>query len=178
MANKLTGLYICFPCKTLEEIPDYNPAEADRDTRIGYLVDSHLRKHPSFEDRNVVEWCSLGSVETSYWNNAESQKQIRDKVLENHGLTGFDAEFYATQDTFKQDAMKCFQRHHRPSYTEGVGCQDYLSSSKELKPDTAVERKAAGMPSYDQTKIRMSYLCEYCPYHAQTTSVLRMKKSK
>jgi hypothetical protein len=173
--TKKTGLYICFPCSTIDEIPDYKPEEADRDPRIGFLVSNHLNRHPSFETRTLTDWCSLGSVETSHWENPKEQQQIKEKILENHGLTGFDAEFYATQNTFKEDAMKCFQAHHRPSYTE-VGCQDYLSGSKEIKPDTALERKVADMPRYDDVKIRKSFLCEYCPYHSQVLSIERMKR--
>ena len=177
MAEKKTGLYICFPCKTIEEIPDYVPEDADRDPRIGFLVESHLRKHPSFEDRILTEWCSLGSVPTADWVDHNKQKQIKDKVLEGHGLTGFDAEFYATKATFQADALNCYSKHGRPDYT-GTGCQDFLSASKELKPQTGLERKVAGLPKYDDVKVKRSFLCEYCPYFTQVQSIERLKKGK
>lgn len=167
MSETLTGLFICKVCKEINEIPDYDPAEADRDTRIGYLADVHLRRHPSFEDRIITDWASLGSVPAKAWNNADYQKQITKKILESEGLTGFDAEFYATQDTFKADAFACWKRHNRPAYVSVTQsrCQDYLSGSKELKPDTSVERKAAGLPKYDDVKVKKMFLCQYCPYH-------------
>lgn len=178
MANKnLTGIFICFVCKELDEITNYDPAEADRDTRIGYLAEKHLRRHPSVEDRVITEWASLGSVPAEHWNNTETRKEITKKILEGNGLTGFDAEFYATQETFKTDALECFKRHGRPSY-KAPGCQDYLSSSKELKPNTSIERKAAGLPSYDETKVKKSFLCEHCPYHSDAISKIRIERAK
>lgn len=173
---KKTGLYICFPCKELNEIPDYEPKDADRDPRIGYLIEQHLRRHPSFEDRNLLEWCSLGFVPAKMWDNPEYKKEITKKILEGNGLTGFDSETYATMNTFKEDAGKCYNSHGRPDYS-AVGCQDYLSVNKELKPNTSVERKAAGLPTYDQVKVKRSFLCEFCPYHAQVISIRRMKQS-
>lgn len=175
--EKLTGIFICFICKDINEIPNYEPAEADRDPRIGYLAEMHLGRHPSAGDRLITEWASLGSVPTDHWNKTEARKEITKKILEGNGLTGFDAEFYSTIDTFKHDAGKCFNSHGRPEY-KAPGCQDYMSNNKELKPNTSVERKAAGLPRYDDVKIKRSFLCEYCPYHSQVISKLRIEKSR
>lgn len=174
---KKTGLYICFVCKEINEIPNYEPKEADKDTRIGYLIQQHNNRHRSTEDREPTTWCSLGFVPTTMWENAEYKKEITKKILEGNGLTGFDAEFYATMDTFKSDALKCFSAHGRPAY-KAPGCQDYLSVSKELKPNTAVERKAAGLPRYDDTKVKRSFLCEHCPYHSDVISKVRIERAK
>jgi len=111
------------------------------------------------------------------WANTEYRKQITKEILQGTDQKGFDAEFYATMDTFKEDALKCFTAHGRPDYT-AIGCQDYRSASKELKPNTAVERKAAGLPKYDDVKIKRSYLCSHCPYESQVISIERMKRSK
>lgn len=174
MSETLTGLFICKMCKEINEIPDYVPADADKDTRIGYLAEVHVRRHPSVEDRVITDWASLGSVPTKAWESSEYRKEITKKILENHGLTGFDAEFYSTQDTFKADAFACWKRHNRPAYvsTTQARCQDYLSSSKEIKPNTAVERKAAGLPKYDDVKVKQTFLCQYCPYHQSVRNEL------
>lgn len=177
MAERIIGLYVCFQCKEINEIPDYDPKDADKDTRIGYLVEMHLQRHPSLVERMVTDWSKLGFVPESMWKNKEYKKQIVDGILKSNSQTGFDAEFYATMDTFKEDALKCYTSHGRPDYT-AIGCQDYLSVNKELKPNTAIERKAAGLPSYDETKVRRSFLCEHCPYHSQVVSIERMKRSK
>jgi hypothetical protein len=136
-----------------------------------------MRRHPSVEDKNVTDWASLGSVPTEHWDSKETRKEITKKILEGNGLTGFDAEFYATLDTFKADALACFQAHGRPAY-KAPGCQDYLSNSKELKPNTAIERKAAGLPSYDDVKVKRSFLCQHCPYHSDAISKIRMEQAR
>lgn len=170
-----TGILICYPCHTIEEIPDYNPDEADNDPRIGYILETHLRRHPSFEDRHVLEWAALGFVPTKHWKDPEYRKDITKKILEGNGKTGFDADFYDVQNTFKADALECYQRHNRPAYKANTKskCSDYLSRSKEIKPNTNRERKSAGLPSYDDTKVKRVFLCEYCPYHNDVRSALQ-----
>lgn len=169
-----TGLLVCFPCKTIDEIPDYDPDNADNDPRIGYILETHLRRHPSFENRLSTEWAALGFVPTRHWKDPEYRKGIKEKILAGNGQTGFDAEFYDVQNTFKSDALECYNRHNRPAFhsnTQGK-CIDYLSHDKEIKPSTNNERKKAGLPTYDETKIRKSFICEYCPYHQSVKSAL------
>lgn len=166
-----TGLFVCHPCKAIDEIPDYDPDNADNDPRIGYLMETHLNRHPSFEDRSSTEWASLGFVPTRHWKDPAYRKDITAKILAGNGLTGFDAEFYDVQNTMKSDALECFSRHNRPSYT-GVKCLDFLSHDKEIKPNTSRERKRAGLPTYDETKVKKSYICEYCPYFVSVKSAL------
>jgi len=170
----LTGLFICWVCKVLEEIPNYDPDNADNDPRIGYIVENHLRKHPSFEDRSITEWAALGFVPTRHFKDPQYKKQIIDQILKGNGKTGFDDEFYDTVNTFKESALACYQRHNRPAFHSNTQpkCADYLSSSKEIKPDTGKARKVAGLPTYDSTKMKKVYECEYCPYHASVRSHL------
>lgn len=169
MSEPLTGLFICKVCKEFNEIPDYVPEDADKDPRIGHLALNHVRRHPSVEDRNIVEWAQLGSVPSKHWDDNATRKQIMKSILDNTGQTGFQEDFYSTVDTFRGDAMACWKRHGRPAYKSNTQpkCQDFLSASKEIKPDTGAERKVAGLPSYDQTKVKRVFLCSYCPY-AQT----------
>lgn len=174
---KKLGLYICFVCEEINEIPDYEPKEADNDVRIGYLVETHLRRHPSTAERMVTEWSRLGFVPESMWRNQEYRKKITDEILKGNGQAGFDSETYSIMDTLRDDALKCFQAHGRPVY-KAPGCQDFLSVSKEIKPSTSVERKAAGLPSYDETKVKRRFLCEHCPYFSDAQSKIRVEKAK
>jgi hypothetical protein len=171
----LTGLLVCHPCQVIEELTDYKPDEADNDPRIGHIIETHLRRHPSFEDRHVLEWCMLGFVPTRHWKDPEYRKDITKKILESGGRTGFDQDFYDVQNTFKSDALECFQRHNRPAFKSNTApkCADYLSPHMEIKPNTSRERKIAGLPTYDETKIKRSFICEYCPYHQSVKSELR-----
>lgn len=175
--QKLIGLFICTRCNTMEELSDYVPSEADRDPRIESLIAAHVRRHPSVEDRLITDWAILGSVPAKAWNNAEYRKQITERILEGTGQTGFDAEAYAVKDTFMEDALNCYNGHKRPTFT-GIKCLDYMSYNKEIKPDTRADRKAAGLPSYDETKLRKMYLCSYCPYHQSVETELIARRMK
>lgn len=170
-----TGLLICFPCKQIDEIPDYDPDNADNDPRIGHIVEQHLRRHPSFEDRNILEWMALGFVPTRHWKDPQYRKDITKQILAGNGQTGFDEEFYDIRNTFKEDALACYQRHNRPAFndTKHGKCIDYLSHNMEIKPNTSRERKIAGLPTYDETKIKRSFICEHCPYHQSVKVALR-----
>lgn len=169
-----TGLLICFVCKSVDEIPNYTPEDADNDPRIGYIMTSHIRKHPSTENRLSTEWASLGFVPTRHFKDPQYRKQILKQILDGNGQTGFDQSFYDVQNTMKEDAGKCYQAHNRPAYYSNTQpkCNDYMTPGKEIKPDTNRERKAAGLPSYDETKIKREYVCSYCPYHQSVRSAL------
>lgn len=172
--ENLTGLLVCHPCKSIDEIPNYDPAEADNDPRIGHILETHLRRHPSFENRMITDWAVLGSVPTRPWKDPAYRKDITAKILEGTGQTGFDSEFYDVQNTFKEEAGQCWQRHNQPAYKSNTQpkCPDYLDIKMEIKPNTSVDRKKAGLPTYDETKVKRSFICEYCPYHQSVKSEL------
>lgn len=162
------GLFLCKHCRTIEEIPDYTPDEADHDPRLHHLIATHLRRHPSLEWRRegdplLTDWCSLGSVPQSAWSDTHLRTQIKAKIMEGEN-TGLGEDAYAVRDTFREDAGNCYNQHKRPTF-KGVKCLDYRDSTKEIKPDTRALRKEAGIPSYDETKMRRVFLCDYCPYH-------------
>jgi hypothetical protein len=117
----------------------------------------------------------MGYVPTRNWKDPEYRKGITKKILESDGRTGFDESFYDIQNTMKDDAAKCYQSHGRPAYKSNTQpkCGDYLSHNKEIKPDTSKERKSAGIGSYDDSKVRKSYICEFCPYHQSVRSELQ-----
>jgi hypothetical protein len=170
-----TGLFFCHPCNSIDEIPDYDPDNAHNDPRIDHIYSAHIRRHPSFEDRFILEWANLAFAPTRHWKDPEYKKQIKAKLLEGMGKTGFDQSFYDTQNTFKEDALACWQRHNQPAFKSNTQpkCNDYLDDHMEIKPNTNTERKKAGLGTYDETKVRKSFVCEYCPYHMSVVSELR-----
>jgi hypothetical protein len=70
--------------------------------------------------------------------------------------TGFDPEVYKADEGFRADAMQCWKQHLRVRE-----CGDYKSPEKRLTPNTAKERKEAGLPKYRSD--RDVYLCDFCP---------------
>lgn len=83
----------------------------------------------------------------------------RDEVLK--GLqerwTGFHPEFYATKDTYREDAIRCYNLHRRP---KGADCIDWEEDNRRVTP-----ANWAGSPVY---------LCHFCPVASAVTTAKRL----
>lgn len=141
-------LLVCRTCKTIEELPDYD-GPAEYDTLLEIATQRHQRPEPHIGN--------LLKFPLKYWARDDVKQSILAQIKEgSSGLDVFGTNFYDTKSIFAEDAMQCFSIHLRPSN----GCSDYKSDRKELKPDTAAERKAAGLDAGTRPKI---YLCDFCP---------------
>lgn len=150
MSDKIR-LLICHVCKTIEPLGWYE-GDPELDIELNLFVDKH-----KFPDGNLHVG-SLADVERKHWDSPNVQRQIITQIQDSAGHTGLDQSFYNTKLTFQEDALSCFAAHNR-----NPACSDYHSDSKELKPDTSVERQAIGAPKYHS--IKRIYLCDYCPVH-------------
>jgi hypothetical protein len=161
VAEEKIRLLICHTCKSVEELPDYQ-GNARHDHLLSFLVKAH--QNPD----GTGHLGALANVEKKNWDSPVVREAILARLREECGHTGLDPSFYATRDTFGEDALGCFQLHHR-----NIKCNEYKSERKRLTPGTAEERKAAGLPKYRATFDR--YLCEFCPVHTAVTEALRFK---
>ena len=84
-------------------------------------------------------------------------KQIRKGT--NGGLDELDPGYYATRNTFYEDAMTCYAQHNRPKDS----CGDFKNEKKRLVPDTSAMRKDAGLVAPEQSNATKVYLCDFCP---------------
>lgn len=151
----------CITCKSLEELPDYE-GNPDHDFLLQALVKNH-----KFPDGNE-HFGHLHKVEKKFWDSPSTRASIEAQIREKSGHTGFNAEYYATKNTFQEDAHSCFAAHNR-----NPACSDYKTDSKRLTPGTAAERKAAGLPKYRSPKD--AYLCQFCPVHSLVVTAARAK---
>jgi hypothetical protein len=160
-------LLVCRDCKTIEPLPDYT-GDPEHDHLLNYLV----KPHRTNGEEHIG---MLARVETTDWNDPRIQREISKKlVTEFGGETGLGSDFYNTRDTFREDAMSCFRQHHR-----NPDCNDYKSDAKRLTPNTAQERKEAGLGPYHSEHDR--WLCDYCPVHSMVMTKKyddAMKKGK
>jgi hypothetical protein len=140
-------LLLCKTCGSLEELPDYE-GDPSRD----FLLEALVQKHPDHIAHPLMR------VEKKHWDSPSTRDSIIAKIRENTGHTGFDPAFYNAKNTFQEDAHECWKKHLR-----NPGCNDYKTASKRLTPDTAAERKAAGLPKYRSPQDR--FLCEFCVVH-------------
>jgi len=144
----------CLVCDTMEELPLYD-GHPDNDHLLQILCDRHV--FPSGEPHKG----HLFRMPQLQWENVEVRKRVIDQIKGggSKGINEFDEKFYDTKNTFKEDAMTCYNKHLRPT----DGCQDYNSASKRLLPDTKAERKDAGLSSPDKAPGPKNYLCQFCP---------------
>jgi hypothetical protein len=143
-------LLVCRNCKTIEELPDY-----DGDPAGDLLLNISIERH----QRPVEHIGLLMKFPLKYWAVPKVQAEIIKQIKGgSEGLDAFQTNFYATKMTFAEDAMRCYSEHNRPKGQ----CADYKSDKKLLKPDTAKERKDAGMDKPGATGPKV-YLCDFCP---------------
>lgn len=159
MAEPQTRILRCDTCKTLEPLPDFEGSGTD------HLLERLLRDH-KFPDGSE-HFGKLMRVETRHWDSPSTREAIIARVREESGHTGLDPEFYTLKMTFEQDAMVCFNRHHRNPL-----CNDYKTDGKILTPNTRAERKEAGLQKYNKLA-HARYLCEFCPVHTLVTTEAR-----
>jgi hypothetical protein len=153
MSTEQIRLLICKDCKTIESLPDFE-GPPEQDHLLNFLVAPH--KWPDGNEHIGM----LAKSDKSDWDSPRIREEItRRLAVEVGGETGFSAEYYATRDTFREDALSCFAKHHR-----NPDCNDYHSDHKRLTPGTAAERREAGMGEYHSIVDR--YLCDFCPVHS------------
>ncbi len=149
-------LVCCYDCEVMipcPDVPDGTPPE--HDGALNAIVDRH--QHTDIPDSkikggkvfvcDVATWQKLGGPEGAL---THMKAELRKNQIE-------IAEF---RDELGDDAMKCFNQHHRPQY----GCSDYCSDEKTLG------RKEGVPPDKRQ------YLCFYCPVQSFVTTQVRWKK--
>lgn len=145
---ELIRILRCDQCRTLEELPDYE-GDPDHD----YFLDAAIR-HRHTEPSGLPHIGQLMRVERQHWQSTSTRKEIlRQLSVE---TTGFDPEVYAADAGFRADAMDCWKKHLRVPE-----CADYKLVDKRLTPNTAKERREAGLPKYRSEKD--VYLCDFCP---------------
>ncbi len=137
-------LLVCSKCKTIEVLDDYTgPPERAEDLDV--VLNTTLEKHKDGVER-IPHIGQIFRVRQSSW------------VL----MLTAPAAYDAIMDNFKADALKCWEQHMRTP-----ACSDYKSDAKQIVPDTAQDRKEAGVGKFDRhNPSSKRYLCEYCPVHS------------
>jgi hypothetical protein len=173
-------LLVCRECSTIEELPLYDgPKELEaQDPVLDNVVRRHVQRHG---DLNPEGAALLVAPEGPCNCNEKTMVDVRGgrqgyrKLQGNHtfwgghkddilkGLgerwTGFHPEFYATKDTYREDALKCYNQHRRP---KGTDCIDWRSDHKRLTPA--------------EWRGREVYLCDFCVVASTVMTEIRHRK--
>lgn len=160
--SEIIRLLRCDDCHTVEPLPDYD-GPPERDDVLEHLITARHVELSGARHRG-----KLLRVEARHWQSPSTRDAIVARIREESGHTGLDPQFYYTRDTFADDALTCWQRHHR-----NPACSDYKDDSKRLVPNTQAERKELGMGRFRTAHSR--YLCEFCPVHSLVVEAARHK---
>ena len=146
-------IFYCWNCKTIDELPDFEGRPEDDDL-LAILVERH-------QSAGVPHGCTPFRIGVKLWSVERIRNQIIQQIRSqtNGGLDELDPTYYSTRSMFYEDAMKCYSAHLRPK----AGCPDWKSESKRLVPNTAVERKEAGLVAPEKSNATKVYLCDFCP---------------
>lgn len=148
-------LLLCHDCKTLEEVPDFDgPPELD------VLLQDLTERH-RFDGREPHRG-QLMRIKPEDWENRKTREAIIAEVWNKAGYTGMEPEFYATKNTFQEDAAKCFNKHNRPQ----DGCIDYCIPSKKLGNSTLTREEQKISKDAGFKPRGAVYLCYFCPVQA------------
>jgi hypothetical protein len=136
----MTRLLICRDCRSIEELPDYD-GPVEYDVLLENLVEAHV--YPNGEKH----FGNMATAPDAEWADPYMREQIVKQIASK--TTGMESEFYATKNTYAEDALKCYSRHHRPDQ----GCIDWQDSTKRI-----------GNPSKMGWQVGPKvYLCDFCP---------------
>ena len=170
-------LLVCRECKTIEQLPLYDgpPQLEAQDPILDRVVRQHVQKHGDINPEVAAllvaseDPCNCGEKQMVGVNGASlGRSRIfgrhtfweghRDEILKGLGerWTGLHPEFYATKDTYKEDAMRCYNIHRRP---QGTDCIDWHDDGRRVTPST--------------WKGREVYLCDFCPVASSVTTAQR-----
>lgn len=147
-SGPVVRLLVCKDEKSIEELPDFKGAPKD-DVLLEDTVSRHMYE-------GVTHEVALIKVPVKWWNDKNIQPKLIKQISDggSKGLAEIEGgeDYYGTRDTYREDALKCFQRHHRPD----AGCLDYQNPDKRIGNPTSEGWK---------TGPRV-YACSFCPVQA------------
>ncbi len=161
-------LLYCLVCESIEELPPY-----DGDPEHDQLLEISIERRHLFPSGEPHKG-HLFRVPVDEWTRQDVKHRMIEQIKGggSKGIDEFDATYYATSDTFREDALKCFAKHLRPT----DGCPDYKTDKMRLLPNTKAERRDAGLPDPKNAPGPRNYLCNFCPVQSVVDQRLRAAK--
>ena len=144
-------LLTCQSCGTMYRMHDYD-GPVDYDMELIELCKRHLHQADN-PDPDAHKSLILRCDEET-WAKLGDETQIKSELAKN------EWQVRELRDDLKVEALRCFQRHNRPS----TMCPDYEDPSKTIG-------RTAGVPPENR-----QYLCHYCPASAYVIHKVRKAK--
>lgn len=158
----MARLLICNTCKTVDKLPDYateNDPEAKYDYTLKDAIDRHMNKFGGPVERHKALMYGISDDELALIDSSALEQAVHDNRLESF--------LREEREMLKEDAIKCYDKHNRPTYNIGysLGCIDYRSKDKAIGRTTGLAPE------------EWSYVCDFCPYHSYVEHA-KHKKNK
>lgn len=144
-------LLTCQSCQVMYRLRDYD-GPADYDMELIEIIKRHLgqAQDPNPDaHKSIIIRC-----DEKTWEKLGDETKIKQELAKN------EWEVREIRDDMKVEALKCFNRHNRPS---GM-CPDYEDQSKAIG-------RTIGVP-----KENRQYLCHYCPVSSFVIHKVRKAK--
>lgn len=155
MSEVFNRLLVCWRVvngkKTDGIIYKMNPYDgpAEYDMELLDLLERHKAKNPDYES-----WRAL-----IFRTDQETASKLDAETALKNELKNHDIYIKDYRDELKVDAIRCFNRHNRPT----KGCPDWCDESKTIGRKTGVPVN------------KRQYLCMYCPAAEYPTYKERLK---
>jgi len=155
MSEVFNRLLVCWRVvngkKTDGIIYKMNPYDgpAEYDMELLDLLERHKAKNPDYES-----WRAL-----IFRTDQETASKMDAETALKNELKNHDIYIKDYRDELKVDAIRCFNRHNRPT----KGCPDWCDESKTIGRKTGVPVN------------KRQYLCMYCPAAEYPTYKERLK---
>ena len=161
-------ILVCRECESTELLPLYDgPSELEaQDPILDNLVRRHVQKHGALNPEGAA--LLVASEEICKCRDCKGRNGT---IWQAHGTaimkglgerwTGFHPEHYATIDTYREDALRCYNIHRRP---KGTDCIDWEADHRRVTPD--------------DWKGREVYLCAFCPVNSAVETAKRHLKGQ
>ncbi len=144
-------LLTCQSCGVMYRMRDYE-GHAEYDMELIELINRHLgqAQNPDPDAHKAV----IFKCDQETWDKLGDETAVKKELMKN------EIEVREVRNDLKVEALKCFNRHNRPSN----GCMDYESEDKTIG-------RKIGIP-----KENRQYLCHYCPAQEYVTHKNRLAK--
>lgn len=141
-------LLVCLDCPSLTKLGDFD-GPPEYDVELEAIVQQHQHLDIPEERRKGG---NLVKCDPATYAHLDVETEIRKELAQNHILVN------EARDQFKEDALACFNQHHRPAL-----CGDYETEPKRIGPA-------------DVPKAWRRYLCHHCPVHSNVITDVRLQK--
>lgn len=159
-------LLVCNICQTVEELPMQEDRGSEYDPWLAGLLERH--GHETLDLSGDRPDAKVFDVERKHWDDHTTRKEIVERIRKEEKHSGLGDDFYDATNTYREEALKCYQKHNMP--TPQTGCIDFRDKSKRISNTLVTQDEKSELTKDQQASLRdihrntKTYICYWCPY--------------